>query len=300
MKYDRILPGVLLGVILFATTASAQSSAPRLNTDGIAKAMGKEGELTGEMYRVSFPRSDLTVNVNVNVNGNTVAVKPALGLMGWAGFIKAGSTAVTYGDLVVLEDELNPVISKLEEPGLELSAVHNHLLHETPRVIFIHFVGRGDEVEMAKGLREALALTKTPIASATSKPETKPEIAAEIERIIGHQGNMGGDVFHITVPRNDVHVMTMGTMLPGSMGMNTPFNFQIDGKNAAISGDFMLLPAELNPVIKALRANGIEVASIHNHLLDNQPSMVFMHFWAYGDAVSLAKGLKAALSQVAS
>ena len=128
MKYDRILLGVLLGVILFATSASAQSSAPRLNTDGIARAMGKEGELTGEMYRVSFPRSDLSVNVNVN--GNTVAVKPALGLMGWAGFIKAGSTAVTYGDLVVLEDELNPVISKLEERGLELSAVHNHLLHE--------------------------------------------------------------------------------------------------------------------------------------------------------------------------
>ena len=111
---------------------------------------------------------------------------------------------------------------------------------------------------------------------------------------------MSGDAFHITVPRNNVHVMTMGTMLPGSMGMNTPFNFQLDGKNAAISGDFMLLPAELNPVIKALQANGIEVSSIHNHLLDNQPSMVFMHFWAYGDAVSLAKGLKAALDRTAS
>jgi hypothetical protein len=199
-----------------------------------------------------------------------------------------------------IEDELNPVISKLEERGLELSALHNHLLHEIPRIMYIHFVGRGDELELAKGLREALALTKTPMVSAASKPETKPAIATEIERIIGYQGNMGGDVFHITVPRNDVHVMTMGTMMPGSMGMNTPFNFQLDGKNAAISGDFMLLPAELNPVIKVLRANGIEVASIHNHLLDNQPPMVFMHFWAYGDAISLAKGLKAALERVAS
>jgi Domain of Unknown Function (DUF1259) len=265
-----------------------------VNTDGIAKAIGKEGELTGEMYKVSFPRSDLTVNVK------NVAIKPALSLVGWAGFIKAGSTAVTYGDLVVLEDELNPVISKLEERGLEVSALHNHLLREIPRIMYIHFVGRGDEVEMAKGLREALALTKTPMVSAASKPETKPEIATEIERIIGYPGTMGGDVFHITVPRNDVHVMTMGTMMPGSMGMNTPFNFQFDGKNAAINGDFMLLPAELNPVIKALRANGIEVASIHNHLLDNQPSMVFMHFWAYGDAVSLAKGLKAALDRTTS
>jgi Domain of Unknown Function (DUF1259) len=294
MKCDRLVSGLLLGVLLLATPVFAQGNVQRLNTDGIAKAMGREGELTGEMYKVSFPRSDLTVKVK------NLAIKPALSLVGWAGFIKSGSTAITYGDLVLLEDEINPVISKLEEGGVEVSALHNHLLHEIPRIMYIHFVGSGNEVEMAKGLREALGLTKTPMVSAASKPETKPEIATEIERIIGHPGSMGGDVFHITVPRNEVHVMTMGTMLPGSMGMNTPFNFQLDGKNAAINGDFMLLPAELNPVIKALRANGIEVASIHNHLLDNQPSMVFMHFWAYGDAVSLAKGLKAALDRVGS
>ena len=294
MKYDRLVSGLLLGVILSATPVFAQSNVQRLNTDGIAKAMGREGDLTGEMYKVSFPRSDLAVKVN------NVAIKPALSLIAWAGFIKSGSTAITYGDLVLLEDEINPVISKLEEGGVEVSALHNHLLHETPRIMYIHFVGRGDEVEMAKGIREALALTKTPLVSSPSRPETKPEIATEIERIIGYQGSMGGDVFHITVPRNEVHVATMGTMLPGSMGMNTPFNFQLDGKNAAINGDFMLLPAELNPVIKALRANGIEVASVHNHLLDNQPPMVFMHFWAYGDAVSLAKGLKAALDRVGS
>jgi hypothetical protein len=294
MKCDKLVSGLLLGVILLATPAFAQSNLQRLNTDGIAKAMGREGELTGEMYKVSFPRSDLSVKVN------DVAIKPALSLIAWAGFIKSGSTAITYGDLVLLEDEINPVISKLEEGGVEVSALHNHLLHETPRIMYIHFVGRGDEVEMAKGIREALALTKTPLVSSPSRPETKPEIATEIERIIGYQGSMGGDVFQITVPRNEVHVATMGAMLPGSMGMNTPFNFQLDGKNAAINGDFMLLPAELNPVIKALRANGIEVASVHNHLLDNQPPMVFMHFWAYGDAVSLAKGLKAALDRVGS
>jgi len=284
----------LLGLTLLASPAFAQSNVQRLNTDGIAKAIGKEGDLTGEMYKVSFPRSDVSVRV-----GN-VAIKPALSLIAWAAFIKSGNTAVTYGDLVLLEDEVNPVISKLEERGLELSALHNHLLHETPRIMYIHFVGRGDEVEMAKGIREGLALTKSPLVSTASGPETKPEIATEIERIIGYQGSMGGDVFHITVPRNDIHVATMGAMVPGSMGMNTPFNFQLDGKNAAINGDFMLRPAELNPVIKVLRANGIEVASIHNHLLDNEPQLVFMHFWAYGDAVGLAKGLKAALDRVGS
>ncbi len=164
--------------------------------------------------------------------------------------------------------------------------------------MYIHFVGHGDEVEMAKGIREALALTKTPVATPSSGPETKPELAKEIERIIGYEGNMGGGVFHITVPRNDIHVAATGTMIPGSMGMNTPLNFQLEGKNAAINGDFMLLPAEVNPVIKILRANGIEVASLHNHMLYDEPRLFFMHFWANDDAVKLAKGLRAALDQM--
>ena len=294
MKSAKLVSGVLLGLTLLASPAFAQRDVQRLNTEGIATAIGKQGELTGEMYKVSFPRSDVTVKAG------GVVIKPALALMGWAAFIKSGNSAVTYGDLVVLEDEVNPVIRKLEERGLELSALHNHLLHETPRIMYIHFVGRGDEVELAKGVREALALTKSPLGATASAPETKPEIATEIERIIGYQGSMGGDVFHITVPRNDIHVAAMGTMVPGSMGMNTPFNFQLDGKNAAINGDFMLRPSELNPVIKVLQANGIEVASIHNHLLDNEPQLVFMHFWAYGEAVELAKGLRAALDRTGS
>jgi len=284
--------GALLGLVLFASPAVAQDSEKRLNTDGIAKVMGKPGDLSGEMYKVSFPRSDLTVKVG------DVAIKPALALVNWAAFIKSGTKAVTYGDLVLLDDEINPVISKLEEGGIELSALHNHLLHETPRIMFIHFVGRGDELDLAKGIRDALALTKTPLTATPASPEAKPELAKEIERLIGYDGNMGGGVFHIVVPRNDVHVAAMGAMIPGSMGMNTPLNFQLEGKNAAINGDFMLLPAEVNPVIKLLRSHGIEVASLHNHMLDDEPRLIFMHFWAFGDAVDLAKGLKAALGRL--
>ena len=292
MKFDRLVSGLMLGLMLVAGPAFAQSNVQPLNTDGIAKAMGKEGDLAGEMYRVSFPRSDLTVKV-----GNVV-IKPALALMSWAAFVKSGNTAITYGDLVLLDEEINPVISKLAEKGIELSALHNHLLHENPRIMYIHFVGRGNEVEMAKGIWEALALTKSPLVSTPASPEAKPELAKDIERIIGYEGSMGGGVFHITVPRNDVHVHAMDATIPGSMGMNTPLNFQFDGKNAAINGDFMLLPAELNPVIKVLRANGIEVASVHNHMLDDEPRLIFMHFWAYSDAVDLAKGLKAALMRI--
>jgi len=293
MKPHRLLWYLLLSLVLTASPeVFAQSNARQLNVDGIAKAIGKEGDLTGEMYKVSFPRSDLTVKA-----GNVV-IKPALALVNWAAFIKSDSNAITYGDLVLLDDEINPAISKLEDNGIELSALHNHLLHENPRVMYIHFVGRGDEVEMAKGIREALAVTKTPLYPITSGPEAKPDLAEEIEGIIGYKGSMGGGVFHINVPRNDIHVAAMGAAIPGYMGMNTPLNFQLDGSNAAINGDFILRPGEVNPVIKALRANGIEIASVHNHMLDEEPRLIFMHFWAYGDAVDLAKGLKAALGQV--
>jgi hypothetical protein len=293
MKRDRLVYWLLLSLMLAAgPEVSAQSNTGQLNVDGIVQAVGKKGDLTREMYKVSFPRSDLTVKA-----GNVV-IKPALALINWAAFIKSCNTSITYGDLVVLDDELNPVISKLEDNGIEISALHNHLLHEDPRVMYIHFVGRDDEVEMAKGIREALALTKTPLGSTPSGPETKPELAKEIEGIIGYEGSMGGGVFHINVPRNDIHVAAMGAAIPGYMGMNTPLNFQLDGKNAAINGDFILRPAEINPVIKLLRANGIEIASVHNHMLDEEPRLIFMHFWAYGDAVDLAKGLKAALERV--
>src|SRR5215470_7246955 len=219
MGLNRVISGIFVGLMFLASPAFAQSNLQPLNTDGIAKAMGKQGDLTGEMYKVSFPRSDLSVKI-----GN-VGIKPALALINWAAFIKSGNAAITYGDLVLLDDEINPVISKLEERGIELSALHNHLLHENPRIMYIHFVARGDEVEMAKGIREALALTKTPLGSTPSGPETKPDLAKEIEGIIGYPGSMGGGVFHINVPRNDIHVAAMGAAIPGYMGMNTPFNF---------------------------------------------------------------------------
>jgi hypothetical protein len=292
MKLYEMVAGLLLGLALYSGPVYAQSNPQPVSVDGISAAMGKQGDRIGEMYKVSFPRSDLNVMVG------SLVIKPALALVTWAAFIKSGNTATTYGDLVLLDDEINPVISKLEERGIEIAALHNHLLHETPRIMYIHFVGHGDEVEMAKGIREALALTKTPVTTSSSGPETKPELAKEIERIIGYEGNMGGGVFHITVPRNEIHVAATGAMIPGSMGMNTPLNFQLEGKNAAINGDFMLLPAEVNPVIKIRRANGIEVASLHNHMLYDEPRLFFMHFWANDDAVKLAKGLRAALDQM--
>jgi hypothetical protein len=283
----------LIGLALATVATAYGQSLSSLDQDGIARAMGRNGEVIAEAYKITFPRSDL------HVKAGTVLIKSALALNNWAAFKKAGNAAITYGDLVLLEDEVNPVINKLEESGIELSALHNHLLHENPRILYIHFMGRGDEVEMAKGLRGALALTRTPLeATAAAPAEPKSEVAKQIEKIVGYEGSMGGGVLHVNVPRSDIHVKMMGVEIPGSMGMNTPLNFQIEGKKAAVNGDFMLLADEVNPVIQALRSNRIEVASLHNHMLDEEPRLFFMHFWAYDDAVTLAKGLKAALDRM--
>ena len=290
MKFQGVLRCILFTLALSASLAAPAVRATELNTTGIAKAIGREGVLSGEMYKVSFPRSDLTVKIGATV------IKPALALVNWAAFMKSGNAAVCYGDLVLLDDEINPVISTLEANGIELSALHNHILHESPRIMYIHFTAQGDEVAMAQALRTALALTKTPLgAPPASTPEVKTELAIMVEKIIGVGGSMSGSVFHINVPRNDIDVMAMDTAIPSNMGMNTPLNFQFSGNRAAINGDFILLPDEVNPVIKVLRANDIEISSIHNHMLDEEPRLIFMHFWANDDALKLAKGLRAAL-----
>ncbi|MBI2884235.1 MAG: DUF1259 domain-containing protein [Candidatus Methylomirabilis oxyfera] len=271
--------------------AGAETHRPGLDRDGIAKAFGKKGETIDGTYKVSFPRSDLHVKVG------KIPIKPGFALTNWAGFIKSGDSAITYGDLVLLESETNPVISKLMEYGIQTVALHNHLIYETPRIFYVHFMGHGNEVDMARGLKEALVITGTPLKSSPASTETKPDMAKQIEEVLGYQGTMKDGVLHVNVPRKDVHVNRKGAEIPGNMGMNIPLNFQIAGDKAAINGDFMLLAGEVSPVIKVLRENRIEVASLHNHMLDEEPRLFFMHFWAYGDASTLAKGLKAALDQ---
>ncbi len=292
MKSKISMQALLFGLIfIFGASTLARAGQQGLDQDGIANAMGKKGAAAGDIYKVSFPRSDFQVNVGKMI------IKPEFALTSWAAFKKSGDSSLTYGDLVLLESELNPVISKLEEKGIGISAIHSHLVYETPRIIYVHFMGYGNEVTLAEGLKAALTLTGTPLKSEAASPEVKSEMARQIENVLGYEGNMVSGVLHVNVPRNDIRVKIMGKEIPGSMGVNTPLNFQMDGQKAAINGDFLLLADEVNPVIKALRDNGIEIASLHNHMLDEEPRVFFMHFWAYGDPVSLAKGLKAALDK---
>jgi hypothetical protein len=203
------------------------------------------------------------------------------------------------GDLVLTEDEVEPVMMKLQEGGIQESALHNHLLEESPHVMNMHIASRGDAVQMARAIHEALALTKTPA------PDTSPEVPTDlgfdqkqVEEVLGHTGKVNGGVLQIGVPRSEA-ITDSGMTVPPSMGVATALNFQPTGNGkAAITGDFVLLGSEVNPVMKALRQNGIEVTALHSHMLMEEPRLFFMHFWANDDAVKLAKGLRTALDHI--
>jgi len=259
----------------------------------VETAIGKSGQVQADgAYKVSFLRSDL------KVTAADVELKPALALGGWVAFSKPGKDSMIMGDLVLTEDEVTPVMSFLESDGVQVTALHNHVLHESPRVMYMHIGGHGDAVKLANTVKEAVALTKAPAPKPPAGATQDVGInTAGIEQALGHQGKVNGGVFQIGVPRAE-SITEAGMKVPNSMGLSTALNFQsTGGGKAAVTGDFVLISAEVNPVIQALRSNGIEVTALHSHMLDEQPRLLFMHFWANDDAVKLAKGLRAALDK---
>jgi hypothetical protein len=232
-----------------------------------------------------------------------VTIKPAFALGGWAAFKPAHGGAMVMGDLVLLEAEITPVMTRLIENGIDVTAVHNHLLRANPATFYLHIGGHGDPVKMIAAIRTALEASKTPLtapAPAASQPAIDLD-TAQIDQIIGAKGQPSGGVYQIAVPRRD-EISEDGTRLDpaGPLGVATAINFQPTGAGkAAITGDFVLLANEVNPVIKALRDNGIEMTALHSHMLTEQPRLFFMHFWANDDALKLARGLRAALDKTA-
>ena len=271
---------------------AAPAPAQQIDWKTVEQAMGRTGATQpGDVYRFSMPRSDLAVTVQ------GVRLKPALALGSWIAFKPTSDGAMAMGDLVLEESEVAPVMSRLQEAGIEQTAVHHHVLHETPRVVYMHVHGHGDPVKIAEGVRAAVALTSTPpAAAATPVAAGDPGIdTAQVAAALGHSGRVNGGVYQVSVPRAET-IRDGGREIPPSMGVATAINFQpTGGGKAAITGDFVLIASEVNPVIRALRQNGIEVTSLHNHLLNDDPRLFFMHFWANDDAVTLARGLRAAL-----
>ncbi len=283
---------ILTSILMFPLVTSAQG----LDTANIDQTLGRSGQKTGDVYRVGFPRTDL----NVTVAG--ISIRPGLALGSWAAFSGSDASASIMGDLVLLEGEINPVMSKLRASGIEITAVHNHLLNETPHVLYMHYLGHGNAVELANSLRAALALSKTPLgapAAPTPAPASPPAFAKTIEDTLGRKGQLNGGVLAFGVPRAET-ITEDGMTLTAPQGVAESINFQETASGqVATTGDFILKAEEVNPVISALEEHNIEVTALHSHMLTEEPRLFFMHFWAAGNVESVAQGIKAALTHIA-
>jgi hypothetical protein len=294
----RVFSIPLIGAALLAATAAR---AQDIDWQKVDETFGrKPAVVAGDVHRYGFPRTDLTVTLD------GVTIKPALALGGWIAFKPMGGDAMAMGDLVLLETEIKPVMTKMIEGGIDITAVHNHLLRGSPATFYMHVAGHGDPVKMATAIRAALAESKTPLAAPApaSPPPAPPAIdldTAQLDQIIGVKGQPNGGVYQFGVPRRDPVTEGGMTLAPvGPLGVATAIGFQPTGSGqAAITGDFVMIGSEVNPVIKALRAGGIEVTALHSHMLDEEPRLFFMHFWADDDAIKLAKALRTALDKMA-
>ena len=292
----RFISTVLLGGAIAASAAAAY--AQEIDWSKVDTAFGRKAAVvSGDVHRYGFPRTDLSVTLD------GVTIKPALALGGWVAFKPMGQQTMVMGDLVLLESEINPVMAKMIENGIEITAIHNHLLRASPATFYMHVGGTGDPVKMAAAIRTALADSKTPLeAPAAAAPPPAVDLdTAQLEQIIGVKGQANGGVYQFGVPRREPVTAGGMTLAPvGPLGVATGIGFQpTGGGKAAITGDFVMTADEVNPVIKALRSNGIEVTALHSHMLIEQPRLFFMHFWANDDAIKLAKGLREALDKMA-
>ena len=300
MRLHTIAPALVAIALAAALPASAQPADPLwAKVDAVFGAAGKD--LPGGVHRFGWPRRDLHVRVG------TVVVEPALALGSWGAFVKTGEdgAAMAMGDLVLLESELSPVVSELQAAGIEIAAIHNHLIGESPHVVYVHFSGHGDGAALAAGLKKVLARTATPLAApaaATAASPAKPlpaddEAFAAVQRVLGRKGTLAGTVLQLGVPRAE-KIEEHGVEIPPSMGMANALNFQRVGKEVATTGDFVLIATEVNPVIRELRSHGLEVTALHSHMLAEAPRLFFMHFWGAGSPEKIAGALAAALSKV--
>ena len=280
-----------LGLVL-ANAAEAQE----IDWRQVDTAFGKTAAVSGEIHRYGFPRTDL----NVTLDG--VTIRPTLALGGWVAFQPTHGEAMVMGDLVLLDTEINPVMAKLLESGLDITAVHNHLLRANPATFYMHIGGHGDPAKMATAIRAALAESRTPFnpSAATPPPVQAVDLdTAQLDQIIGFKGQPNGGVYQFAVPRRQPAIEDE-MPVAAAMGGANAIGFQpTGGGKAAITGDFLVTGDEVTPLIRELRKNGIEVTAIHSHMLTEQPRMFFIHFWANDDAVKLAKGLRAALEATA-
>ena len=287
-----------LGIVAAMATSSLGAQGPDTTSGGwsaVERALGRRGlSQPGGVMRFGFARGDLQVSVG------DVHLLPAFALGGWVAFRRDGGTATMMGDLVLTEDEVTPVIDQLTQHGVSVTAVHNHLAGESPRVMYAHIHGHGAPEGLAETVHAALALTKTPLGQPPAVTAVRIDLdTAAITRVLGVAGRVNGGAYQVSVPRASV-IREGGHVVPPAMGVATAINFQPLGSGkAAITGDFVMTAPEVDAVQRALRANRITITALHSHMTDESPRLLFMHFWAVDDAIALARGLRAALDHMA-
>jgi len=283
-----------LGVALLL---SLPAHAADIDWKKVDAALGKTAAVSGEVHRYGLPRSDLRVTLD------GIAIKPALALGGWVAFAPMHGEAMVMGDLVLLDTEITPVMTKLLDSGLDITAIHNHILRAAPATFYMHVAGHGDPEKMAASIRAALSSgSKTPFDPPATTAGPAPIVdldTAKLDEAMGAKGTANGGVYQFGIPRRDPATES-GMPVSGALGGANAINFQPTGSGkAAITGDFLVTGDEVNPLIRVLRASDIEVTAIHSHMLDEQPRMFFIHFWANDDALKLARGVRAALDKTA-
>lgn len=277
-------------LLLAASLAKAETNWPQVDS-----IIGKKAAVSGTVRRYGLPRSDL----HVTLDG--VSIKPGLALGGWIAFEPTAHETMMMGDLVLTETEVAPVMRSLLANDIEVTAVHNHLLRASPATFYMHVGAHGDPVKLAKIVREALGETKTPFETSAAPAGEPPKIGfdtAQVDEILGFQGKNNGGVYQFSVPKSDP-LKVDGAPVAPAMGVANVINFQPtrDGK-AAMTGDFVATAKEVEPLLKTLQTHGIEITALHNHMLDDEPRLFFVHFWANDDAVKLARALRAGLDAV--
>jgi hypothetical protein len=293
----RLVVCAVLSLTSFASFAQAQEMPAAYKA--VLDTLGKTGDYKDNVLKVNVPRNDLSITVA------SVKTPTPFGFGGWVAMTKGtGGLDVMMGDLVLTQDEVNPVMSALLENGLEATALHNHFFWDEPRMFYMHVHGHGSPAELARKVKPALDLIgkggrPTASAAAPAGPAPTPAIdTAKIAQIAGHQGEANGAVYKITVGRDDLKLMDMGAPINARMGLNTWAAFVGTNDNAAVAGDVAMLATEVTPVLKALRKNGLDVVAIHHHMTGTQPTIYFLHYWGTGPADKLATAFRAALDQL--